>query len=265
MKDPGARSLQLRFSAASSTYDDHAHVQVAAARSILEVLSPVPEPDRILEIGCGTGQLTRLLLDHFPRAAIDAVDISPGMIRVAKERTEESPRLRWIVDDARSLAPGVVYPLVVANCSLHWLHPIRDGFVRLAGLLAAGGHLAATVMLDGTLLELHAARRLAAPEKVPPGRLPTAETVRAGLAEARLELAGTFQDEVVQATSPSVEHLLHQLRRQGLTGGAVSRAAVPLHRGEIRRLIDHYVAAHHEPGGVRVTYRVGRFVAKKTG
>jgi len=44
----------------------------------------------ILDVGCGTGYLTKLLLDRWPDARITAIDIAPGMIEYARDRFNES-------------------------------------------------------------------------------------------------------------------------------------------------------------------------------
>ena len=261
-EDPGTGGIRARFSAAAGTYDDHAQVQAEAARRVIDLLRLLPDPARVLEVGCGTGQLTRLLLERFPRARIDAIDLAPGMIAEAQRNIAASGRIRWIVEDARTFTSSVPYPVIVASCSLHWLDPLAESIRHLSGLLSAGGRMAAAVMLDGTLSELHALRRLVAPGKIPPGRMPSPESLRrcieaAGLGVERLDV------EEVAAVCPSPERLVEQLRQQGLTGGPISRASHPLNRGEIRRLLEEYRAAYGVPGGVRVTYRIGHVLAGK--
>ena len=59
------------------------------------------EPGRILELGTGTGAGARMLAARFPRAAIDAVDLSPAMIDAARARGAD--RVRFAVADAASL------------------------------------------------------------------------------------------------------------------------------------------------------------------
>lgn len=260
--DPSTMGLRARFSAASSTYDAHARIQAGAAERLVGLLGGADAPERILEIGCGTGRLTRLLLSRFPAARIDAIDLAPGMVEEARSLLGAPERVRWVVADARRFEPESPYPLVVAASSLHWLDPLAESLGHIAGLVVPGGLLAAAVMLDGTLAELHEVRRLVAPGKVPPGRLPSAALLREGLEGAGLSVE-ELREESAAAVCPSVPALLEELRLQGLTAGAVSRAPLPLARGEVARLVEEYERRYREGDGFRATYRIGYVVARR--
>jgi malonyl-CoA O-methyltransferase len=251
-----------RFSSAAATYDEHAEVQMKAAAGLLETIADLDDPGSILEIGCGTGGLTRLLLERFPAARVDAVDLASGMIAEARRRVGEADRVRWFVGDARRHEPDRLHALVISNCALHWLDPLEEALRRFGGFLGSGGSLAASVMLDGTLGELHESRRAAAPGKLPPGRMPTLDDLAAWIEGAGLRIE-VLRSESVVSIAPSVERLLERLRRQGLTGGRLSTAPLPLARAELLRLREEYERRFSVPGGVRVTYRVGYVLARK--
>ena len=73
-----------RFSAAAETYDRHARPQLALAQSVVSML-PEIYPEQILELGSGTGQLTRLLANRFPGIPIDAIDVSEKMVEHSRQ------------------------------------------------------------------------------------------------------------------------------------------------------------------------------------
>ncbi|MCL6586559.1 MAG: methyltransferase, partial [Anoxybacillus sp.] len=66
--------MQKRFSERANTYDQFANVQKKMAHELMARISRPPKT--ILEIGCGTGYLTKLLYDAYPHAQLTAIDIA---------------------------------------------------------------------------------------------------------------------------------------------------------------------------------------------
>jgi SAM-dependent methyltransferase len=91
----------------------------AGTAEILESLL-APGPARVLELGCGTGDLT---LELAPRvAALDALDVSEPMLAAARERAGAAhPNVRWHAVSAERFEPRESYALAVAAESLHWM------------------------------------------------------------------------------------------------------------------------------------------------
>ncbi len=255
-------SVAARFSAGAARYDEQAGIQRAVAESLDRMCAGLPAPARILEIGCGTGLLTALIRRRYPAVAIDAVDVSPRMIARARTRLGFDSRIRWRVADLRHVPAGCLYPLIVSSASLHWVCPLEEGLVKLAALVAPGGSLVFSLMLRGTLGELRASRLRVAPHKPPAGNLPALAQVRRGLQVAGLKVADE-RKEVRRAAYPSAEAFLRRIHEQGLTGGLVSAAAVPLARGELKALAADYQARYAVRGGVRASYHVAYFRVDK--
>ena len=92
-----------------------AHVMEPFAKKFIsqcnEIL-PAPtfmQPVKILELACGTGRLTKQLLQTFPNAIITATDISPDMINLAKtlvNPVHDTQQLTWEVADIQALPFG---------------------------------------------------------------------------------------------------------------------------------------------------------------
>ena len=106
----------------------------------------VPDPGRVVDLGCGSGELTALIARRWPRAVVEAIDSSAEMIEAA--RTHEIPgRLRFAVGDVTTWRPDGTVDLIVSNAVLHWVpehtEPGPDGLLaRWIGALAPGGRLA---------------------------------------------------------------------------------------------------------------------------
>lgn len=81
-------SIVRQFDQAATTYDGHSDVQLEIAKELGRRLAlDDSPPERILEIGCGTGHLTRQLVTNFPQAALVATDASQKMVEVARQTT----------------------------------------------------------------------------------------------------------------------------------------------------------------------------------
>lgn len=260
--NPHRQHLQARFSAAAMVYDDFASVQRVVADRLLEGIACGAPPCRVLDIGCGTGHLTRQLAATWPSAKVEGIDLAAGMIDQARRRNVSRSGPEFIVGDAMAHTCAVPYDLLVSSSTLHWIQPLRHTLANLAGLLAPGGHFAFAIMLDQTLRELHAARAQIVPDNLPSESMPAAECVRAALAAAGL--TPERQEEkshVVHA--PSARVMVRQLRSQGVTGGALSRGNRSLTRHQVHQLLAYYDAHFRDAAGVTATYHAGYYWGRR--
>jgi malonyl-CoA O-methyltransferase len=253
--------IEQRFSAAAETYDRHARPQLALAQSVVSML-PVVAPAHILELGAGTGQLTRLVVERFPEASIDAVDLAEKMVVHSRAAFGAFPQINWMVGDAQTYWGGRRYPLIVSSSALHWVASLSATFENIFQCLEPGGTFALGLMLRGTLKELHQLRREIAPEKTPRSTLPIYAETKACLQEAGffLERSRHSEEEMVY---PDAKTLLRAIHEQGVTGGRVSSGNAPLSRTELARLVADYQEAFATDGGVRATYETATFLLKK--
>src|SRR6185436_15660960 len=92
-----------------------------------------------LEIGCGTGAFSRLLAKSSDR--VHALDLSPNMIRVARERSAQFPNIDFEVADvlAREL-PAETFDCIATIATLHHL-PLASVLPKMKRALKAGGVL----------------------------------------------------------------------------------------------------------------------------
>ncbi|WUH97559.1 trans-aconitate 2-methyltransferase [Spirillospora sp. NBC_00431] len=100
-----------------------------------------PGPARVVDLGCGTGELTATLADRWPDAVIDGIDGSAEMIAEARRR-EIPGRLGFRVGDVAAWRPERPVDLIVSNAVLHWIPEHPDLLPRWADALTPGGRLA---------------------------------------------------------------------------------------------------------------------------
>lgn len=74
-------------------------------------------PGRVVDLGCGPGNLTSLLADRWPEAAVVGIDSSAEMIAAATD-----DRIEWRVQDLRAwIDSGETADVVVSNATLQWV------------------------------------------------------------------------------------------------------------------------------------------------
>ncbi|WP_183100248.1 class I SAM-dependent methyltransferase [Nocardioides pelophilus] len=114
----------------------------AAWRELLLGVIPSP-PARVADLGCGTGTLTRLLVDE--GYAVDGLDFSPAMIRQARAKV---PEATFTIGDAAAptLAPAT-YDVVLSRHVLWAMPDPAAAFARWVDLLAPGG---VVVLVEGS-------------------------------------------------------------------------------------------------------------------
>lgn len=100
-----------------------------------------PRPDmRVVDLGCGTGELTRELHRRLRARATVGIDNSPTMLDSSRPFVE--PGLEFLGADVATFTPATPLDLVFSNAALQWLPDHPRLFARLARMLAGGGQLA---------------------------------------------------------------------------------------------------------------------------
>jgi trans-aconitate 2-methyltransferase len=129
--------------AASATWDPAQYARFADARlrPAIELLARVPAGERrvVYDLGCGGGQVTRLLVERSPDAEILGVDSSEAMLAAARA---DVPGAAFVAGDIATWSPPRPADLIVANAALHWIADHQALMLRLLGRLAPGGVLA---------------------------------------------------------------------------------------------------------------------------
>jgi trans-aconitate 2-methyltransferase len=100
-------------------------------------------PRRVVDVGCGPGELTAYLAQRWPAAVVEGIDSSPEMIARAEQHTTD--RLSFRVADAASWSMPDDTDVVVSNATLQWVPDHQDVLRSWARALPADGWLAMQV------------------------------------------------------------------------------------------------------------------------
>ena len=151
--------LRAAFERASGGYEAAASLQARVAAELLERLELLRfSPGAVLDLGSGTGRITRELKRRYPRARVIALDIAPGMLREARRHQRPWRRFDRVCGDALRLPlrDGSI-DLIFSNLMLQWCEPLAAALSEARRVLAPGGFLSFSTFGPATLYELRTA------------------------------------------------------------------------------------------------------------
>ena len=229
-------------------YDRNARVQHDVARDLAKRIAALDLPDnpRILEIGCGTGFLTRALIDAGIGGEWLVTDIAPAMIDRCKARVGEGPCRRFgVMDGEYGLPETGEYDLVCSSLAMQWFDDQGMGLARMLRTLRPGGHCLFATLGAGTFAQWRAAHEAQGLEAGTRHFAPVAEL------EA-MNMDARVGDLVIQNRVEDHADALAFLRSlRAIGAGTPQPSHRPLGPAEMRR-----VMARFEQQGAAVTYEV---------
>ncbi len=96
-------------------------------------------PEKIIDIGCGPGNSTQVLLQRWPDAICTGIDNSPAMIEKAKK---DFPGQEWILSDALHFESDHPFDILFSNAAIQWIPNHKKLFDKLTDMLSKNGVIA---------------------------------------------------------------------------------------------------------------------------
>jgi trans-aconitate 2-methyltransferase len=181
----------------AGTYDTLADPQEEWGREVLERLE-LRGDETVLDAGCGSGRVTRYLIERLPHGKVVAVDASPSMIDMAREVLRDQDQA--LHADLTELELDEPVDAVFSSATFHWVLDHDRLFQRLHAALRSGGRLEAQCGGEGNVAEFERAiDALSGDERFAPylrGTLRPWKFAGVGETEARLERAGFAVDRL---------------------------------------------------------------------
>ncbi len=122
-------------------------------RWLFDVEAPAPG-ERVLEVGCGRGDLWVANADRLPAAQVTATDASPGMAAETRARLASLPISVAVADVGDLPFPAEAFDVVLANHMLYHVADLAAGLAELRRVLRPGGTLHASTNGAGHMAEL---------------------------------------------------------------------------------------------------------------
>ena len=105
--------------------------------------------ERVLDVGCGDGYVTRLIAARVPGGSVLGVDPSPRMIEVARTADDQLTNVAFQVGDVTTMTFDADFDLAVSFNALHWVVDQETAYRHIAAALAPGGRVLAQYVCAG--------------------------------------------------------------------------------------------------------------------
>jgi malonyl-CoA O-methyltransferase len=230
------RLVARRFGARAGDYDAHAGLQRDIAARLAGLL-PAHDAPSVLEVGCGTGFLTRHLLEAYPNGDFLITDLAPEMLAACKQRHGRARRggLRFEVMDGEVPDRAETFDVIALSMTLQWFADPLTGLARLRERLNPGGSIVYATLGPDCFPEW---REALAAEGLPDGTA------------AMPELPGIVSEVREQVRYTSARAFLGEMRAIG--AGEPRPGYRPLAPGKLRRAL----RGLEEGSGARVTWHL---------
>ncbi len=147
MTEPQAVAAQENWNA-EHYRKQHTFVYESSRDLVSDWLTP-QAGESILDLGCGTGELTNQLASS--GAGVLGVDASQAMVKAAAEQWPQEG-LEFAVQDAHHLPYKAEFDAVFSNAALHWMNPLDNVLAGVYRALKPGGRFALEMGGAGNVL-----------------------------------------------------------------------------------------------------------------
>ena len=235
------------FSRYAHTYDSYADIQKGAAIELLGLINNNGFA-KILEIGCGTGNYTRLLRDRFTKAKLQAVDISAKMIEVALDKFKKD-KVEFSVADAEKVNFDKGYDLITSNACFQWFEDLESALKMYRCSLNAGGCLAFSLFGPETFKELNESLKSLG-----------FSSERANF-KSQVNLESILEDNFIETQIKevlyeekfsSLKRLFEKIKYTGIRGDGIGKKTF-FTRADFSRIEKHYLGKFKE---IKATYQI---------
>lgn len=253
------RQIAESFGAAASYYDEHAEVQKEVADRLIASLQPwrdIIPSGPIIELGCGTGFVTKGLADLYSKREIQITDISERMVDFCRQKFSHADNLSFHVQDAEDPPfDEPHYAMAVSGFSAQWFKDPAQTLGQWLQATKPGGLLLASFPGNESFPQWRKkCEELGLP--FTGNNLPDVEemVVKMSLGPAQVD----YYEDTITKTYASARDFFRDLKNLGASTQRQGRSLTPK---ELSLLIDHWDQSAN--GQVKVSYHVVFLAVKR--
>lgn len=239
------QQIATSFGDAASYYDEHATVQQEVASRLVASLQPwrdIIPAGPIIELGCGTGFVTKGLTDLYPNREIQAIDLSEDMVAFCRQKFSDQENLSVAVQDAEyPPTEEPHYAMTVSGFTAHWFQDPAQTLGRWLQATKPGGLLLASFPGSESFLEWRTkCEELGLPFTA--NTLPDVEemVIKMSVGPAQVD----YYEDTITQTYDSAFEFFSDLKK---LGAGTQRKGRSLTHKEFSLLLNHWDAATNGP------------------
>lgn len=246
-------AVAASFGAAAGSYDAAAVVQEEIRKRLLDRLDDLAlQPNRLLDLGGGTGIARKALLQRYPTSQYINCDLSQEMLRYARKAHSAND---LVCADAESLPfTESSFDLVFSASTFQWVNALEHALFECARVLRPQGLLLFSTFGPDTLKELRSSFAAVDPyQRVNP--FLDRQEVNDLLIKNRL-FCPHVESEVIRINYTSPQQLLRSLKNTGATNQLGARSRGLLTPRRLQAAVSEYEAYKTEDGQYYASYEV---------
>lgn len=242
--------IEKNFSRHANLYDKYAGVQCMAAYELIKK-SPAGGLRYILDVGCGTGNYTLLLRHKFKASEIKALDISCGMVDIARRKCDKK-RIEFIVADAEKFDLHDRFDLITSNATFQWFNNLGLSLIRYKDALTRKGHILFSIFGPLTFLELSwSLKEVLGEEAVIASESFPGKEELTGMMESCFR-ESTVKETIIKRRYNSLAELLYHIKYTGTRGNRINGISL-WRRAVLDRIEEAYMSNF---GCIEASYQI---------
>jgi malonyl-CoA O-methyltransferase len=257
--DIDRQAMRAAFEKAASSYDAAAVLQQEVANRLVDRMELMSmKPGSILDAGTGTGFISQLLAERYPKAKITALDIAFNMLKQSKNKRSFKQRwnrqFHYVNAEVENLPfADASLELVISGLTFQWCQDLPKVFKEIRRVLAPGGLLMFSTFGPDTLKELR--QSWAEVDDLPHVNM-FADMHDVGDALLKSGFADPVMDmEMLTVTYDDIKTVMHDLKQIGAHNVMHGRSHQVTGKNKLKKMMQAY-EQHRQDGLVPVSHEI---------
>jgi len=131
LEELAMEDVKEHFDSEAKAYDSLILTLIPNYLEMIDVLvNSIPfdgrEPFKVLDLGCGTGNISKKIKEKFPNSKIHCVDLADNMVKISQKKLADYSEISYETGDFQSISLSSDYDVIVSSLAMHHLKTDQD-------------------------------------------------------------------------------------------------------------------------------------------